>query len=1512
MLIYNTIYKKNILHSINTPFIVKFLMTIEAIPLILVLDDIIFKRSFNSLLFIFYVLSPVTWYKYISYLILNQNSTISNVTCQKENPDILQFNYLRYVEAFDYNGIIYDGSYIIILYLLVYLILCILMQTLPIKQSFAFKDKLFIKLAYLLHRYCSILFFIPANDQLFTFIYNYLYHGLFTNFLIILSNCLLQIGLIISVMLFLRNTTCIYRLFPNDFESIYYEIILFVLKVFCSVIYGFNKVCSMKTNLFAFCCLIYVLMILILVSITICKYRKLYLSNPKYNSFRLLICLFSFGLIVFKLIETLLNLTETIQTTILFILCLIGIFIGYTYIHKFIDNKLFTAKEYYSIDLFYYSRKYLEILEQNSVIKQKIIYDYYFDLAQRLSIHRQTCKEEECLVCNNINVNDISGNNFHTFLEDYFNFHLKKKEIKDDLYYDMLRVNCYIIKTNKLIITKNQSVNNSYRFVFDLFKHHYKTGQNRQINLVWNFYLQILFIDEQQKINRFKNNILLKEQVMVENFYFLFEFETVLNKLNELIHLMKDNFDTNIIVDKANQIYNSKKLLQNYFSKTTLDKDSYFNFSVNFNYKYIFNKNICKNIFFDDNQELINFYEENYEKSRYFILEYVQKDRNLLIRTVPEALIKDIYYSLEELKNKRMSVLFPRFALEQLDGIITQIEANNKEVFQCKLMMIDGKGYIKYLLFNFKTLIDKNMRIFLITNYAAPKVDDKNKNNLFIITEKGELVLYSESFAKFIISDRETNNFFDIIKIKKEHILNLPYMKNNKYLDIEAQELFIDGVCSYELNAPLRLTFHNTLFHNERQCHFFEIRKITKLHGRTFQSMLLRTEDTNHPEEEQYDDDESTFKFTNSMRYTTSTVISDSTKKTLNDDHLLPGIVRQNIDSFKHLFDKRPLIRLEYFIYILNSILIIVGIIFLVYFDRMLNNFNTTYNSLYNIKQLQLNIYRQMACYTNDLIFPGGKAYHSKNRKLWFEVVNTVTIQQFRNKLIGDGIRGLKTYLSSIETDSDFYAKFNTDLINYLEIDTQKREFVIKQNTFINIVDLLYIHINEISDIEVFVTNLDISELETPSKELSSILFITHNFFSFFSVFYKEVDTFMFETVNNQYNTIQNTVIDYYIIFIVSHVSIVLLLIYYLIMINGRYSIVFRFMYNFDKNHLKHLEKKFSNLIKSVNSIITPSTLIHSLKEHSDLKKKGEHDKDNDKRKDLIKLMEVSNSIKSNICNLVFSRFLAPLSIILTVYVVYFVSSLLGFTKTFKDINVFSQYISHYFGFQTGIYESYLLTRFAYISNLNLKDPLTQLKTEQDFVDYYEQLYLGYMMHYETMLVYTYNYDIFDKLNNNIQMTVGEELCELIYIPEDPLLSQFVSPTPHDVVNILKSECKTRMKADEDIMFSIIDMAGSLRTIIDRLKTHVYPRETITRDGLFSSPIDIITTIRYYFVYIYRTYNTPILTDRLKLTYNVCIILFVLCVALDLACLIINKMLILNRALNGNKVMLNLLNIIKK
>jgi hypothetical protein len=1513
MLTYKSIYKKNILHSVKNPKFVKVLMLIEIIPLILVLDDIILQRSFNAVLFVFYILSPVTWFKYLSYLILTQDSTIPvGTSCQKENPDILFINYIRYLEGFDYNSIVYEGNYFILIYLFAFVALAIMAQILPMKlKLFAYKDSLFVNLAYVLFRYASILFFLPANDQLFATIYEYLTNGLFSNFIIIIANSILQLLFIVSTIVFLRNSTCLYRLYPYDFESSYYDTMLMVLKVLCSILYGFNKVCAVKANLFTFCCLVYVFVIIVLSGMTILKYRLLYLSNHEYNTFRLLACLYMFGLIIFKLIEVLLGITDTTQSTTLFILYMVGTYLCYCYINRTIYNKIFSDKDYFSIELFYFSRKYLEILEQSSVVKQKNIYEYYFELAKKLSVHGYSCKDKECMVCNNHNLSEINGTDFNTFLDDYFNFHLKKKEMKDDIYFDLLRVNCYILKTNKAITLKNnQGTSNSYGFVFDLFRHYYKTTTNRQVNLLWNFYLEILFIDEQKKINKYKNNTMLKEQVMVENFYFIFEFETVLNRVNELITLLKDNFDATIIVDKANQIYDSKKILQKYFSRTILDKDSYFNFLVNFNYKYIFNKNISKTILFDDNQELINFYEENYEKSRYFILEYIQKDKNLVIRTVPEALIKDIYYSLEELKNKRLGVLFPRFALEQLDNIITQVEANNKEIFQCKLLILDGKGFIKYLLFNFKTLIDKNMRVFLITNYAAPKIDDKNKNNLFIINEKGDIVLFSESFSKFILCDRETNNFFEIIKIKRDHILALPKLKNSKHMDIEAKELFLDGFCSYEPHTQLRINFHGTLVHNDRQCHFFEIRKLTKIQQKS--ASILLKEETSTMEEAVYDDEESTFHFSNSMRYTSSTVISDSTKKAINEDHLLPGIVRQNLDSFRHLFDKRPLARLEYFIYALNTILIIVGVGFLIYFDRMLNSFNNDYKSLYNIKQLQLNIYRQMACYANNMIFPGQKELFFRNKKHRFEVDNAVTIQQFRNKLISDGIKELKAFLSSIDNEHEFYNKFNTDKLNYLDIDNQKKEFVVKQDTFINIVDLLYIHLNEISDLDYFETNLDIHELRnSTSRELQSILFVTHNFFSFFSKFYKEVDKFMFTTINNNYNSIEGTVIDYYVIFIVSHILIVILLLYYLIMINQRHTTVFKFIYNFDKNHLKHLEKKFANLTKSVNSIITPSTMIHSLKEHNDINKKKELDKD-DKRKEAEKFIELTNSLRGNVCKIVFSRFFVPLGAILSIYLVYFMSSLVGFHDAFMDVNIFSQYISHYFGFQTGIYESYLITRLSYISNMNLGSDLVTLKTKQDYVDNYENSFLTYMKEYRQMLAYTHNYDIFEELNYNIQTAKGPQICDIIFKRDDPLLSQFVKPSPEEVIAILKSECRLRLKADEDIIFNIFNMAQSLRKIIHRLERGVYTRTSIIEDGLFSNPIDVITTIRYYFVYIYRTYNTPILEKRLTLTYNVCIVLFVLCVTLDIICLIINKIFVLNKALRSNKVMLNFLNIIKK
>jgi hypothetical protein len=1529
MLTNNHIYKKNILYTISNKIVVKILIFLEMLPLILVLDDIIFERSYDYIQPLLYILSNTTWFKFLQYTLLTPQTDLNNKVCHLAKINPTASDYMTSFEGTDYTGTVYSTNYFISAFLALYLLLCVISQN-TARFTSIYKDYIFVQLANLLMRYLSLFYLFFANDQLFTAIYLYYSTHAVNEIVTIVINAILQLFFILYINFFIDNSTCIFRLYPYDPESLLFEKMLLVLKVLSSTLYGFNKLCNINERLFLFLNIVYCCAVILLFSLMVKGYRRIYLANCDYNSFRMLMCLALFNYFILKVIYMLFGITETFECTCLLIAYIVITVLIHGRLNKKIHKQIFFDSKYFTIELYFYSMKYLALLEQTGVMKQKNIYNCYFEFAKRLAAHKHKnkCSDiQNCIVCNKININKLSADTDHnTFLDDYFTFHSGAKLIRDDMYYDILRINCYMIKMNKNINNKAGGTNTtlSYTLVFDLFRLNHETGKGTILSTIWKFYIEVLFIDFQKTMNKQKNHLNQKEHSIVENFYFTFEFEGVLKQMNELITIMLDNFDINLILDKAEKVYACKKSLQKYYSNAIMDKDSFINFSINFNYKYLFNRNISKSILFDDNLELINFYEENFEKTKYFILEYLQIERNLIIRTVSESLLKDTYYELEELKNKKFSFLFPGFALvNQINETTKNLESMAKEQFQLKLIIKDKKGFIRYFLFNFKILIGINMRVFLITNFAAQKIDEKSKNNLFVINSKGELIYYSENFFNYIMYQREQNNFFDLINLSKEQILTLPRndLKNQKHIDIKSHDLFKEGIGNYEPNTSLRINFINKVNISEKQCYLFEIKRLfLTISKNQFRGTNISLPNDNLSDHLSDEAEESTFRYSASVHYT-STVMSDSTKKSLNDDHLLPGIVRNNLELFRGIYEKTFLFRLEYLIYTLNAIIILVGIVYLIYFERILSDFKLNYQSLYSMKTLQMNIYRQMVSYSVNLKKYGQTVSYNKLHMDSFEIKNRMEIQQIRNQLISSGLKSLKKYLDVINKSDEFYKLMDIDSIEYLDIDNQVNGFVVKNNTMVNILDILYIHLNSLADLSSYTTDLNLSELDVKNdKYLQPLLFITYNFFPVFSKYFKDLDVFINTTITDNYNFIVNSVFNYYIIFLATHCLILIMVIYYLILMYNRFLVAFKFKLSFDKTHLKNLGKKYINIAKSVNYLITPSTLITNLKQSLNLvnlkKKDGDrytNIKEERNKGDADMLIPLSAKLRYVVRIFMLSGYMGPIALISTIYIVYFAISLVSFNMSFRDVFIFSKYIGYFYGFQTGAYECFLITRLSYISDMDLSSPLdSDHKSKEDFKRYFEAAHIAFIQDYRNMLTYTYNYGIFSDLNQNILKLKGPEQCETIIFKEDPLLSQFANISVNDVRNALISQCQGELKEGEDVVSTILEMTQSLRMILYRLESNDNADEIDIKGTLFLYPIEIVTSIRYYFSYVNTEFNDVILNSRLIISYNICIVLFVICVSLDIGTLVINKIFILLKIMKSDKIILNLLNMLKR
>lgn len=579
-----------------------------------------------------------------------------------------------------------------------------------------------------------------------------------------------------------------------------------------------------------------------------------------------------------------------------------------------------------------------------------------------------------------------------------------------------------------------------------------------------------------------------------------------------------------------------------------------------------------------------------------------------------------------------------------------------------------------------------------------------------------------------------------------------------------------------------------------------------------------------------------------------STVTSNYGRGKL-DDHV-PNIIKNQIQTYIQIKDKNNMKKIEYWIYSLNCILIMAGIVFIIVLNKMLQSFNIFFNEgYYKFRILEVRYVVQ----TLNIATFIGKKNDNYAINYWNDTIlnSNDYIYDFikvQNDLLKQINQNFEYFLSTIESGSGIAAMFSKK-ISYFDTDKKNSSFIIKYKSFPEILSYYYSNLLIVQNgfSSQISTNLSINELTEGNSvdTINSLLIIFKNYFPVIDRFYRDINTYFTNFLEEQINNIANLVFYYNMFFLSAHYIIILILIFYIYKSFIKLSNIFIFLENFDDEHLRYLSKKIDLLLHSTRLHLSPREFIRQIninrKLISDLNKNDGNKNNNLSIKKYLNMQDAKNSnekialdineyfnkdeaskkgpykdkqgiFKSNnlkllereIKSILIGFFLKPIIFLAVSYLVYFLTTITILNGSFGNITAVIKFTNSIYEDQTTLYNGYITLKLAYLSSLNvdyIEDEINITKLNKEgsidsknaadkylylnkFEDIFKKLMMAQKKRYEIEKFSSFFSDI-KELEDSL---TPDYFCEYSIDNEDIIFMNLQNS--NEIINSIKNECK--------------------------------------------------------------------------------------------------------------------------
>jgi hypothetical protein len=1328
--------------------------------------------------------------------------------------------------------------------------------------------------------------------------------------------------------------------FPYNYDNVKYEINAIFLKWLMSIIYvlDISAVCANKSNgnLVSFFKTMYIFLQFLNFTFFLYWRKEYYFSNTKINFFRMALQIFMCLHIIYEQIEEFFEIPSNIVDLIFFLIVfLLGIF-SIRYLLIYLNNLSFQTNEDITCLFVFLSEKYIVFLNKNKKGSSKFfekLYNTLFYHYLRSSCSNENSEIQDCIICSNQPQN-FSVGNVETLLFNIFNDVARSDQFKkNNFYHHIIRIrSLFIISFKKgmdnmiffeILKDMNKPQPSSTKIFFEYL--YAKMIRSRDESSAYvashmNFNKAVAYIDVCEEFNEICSEIkrtieLLKNRV---------RFEEIMKNARALNHLRK------IVKRKVENLKEKDNLLL-----------------VNFYYNMMFNDTLKDTSALQKFYENINIIEENLFKLYLLLVEVDLKDKNLIMKNLTFDFLEKLKTKERNIKNDNLSKLFPPdLRNTQTRKIFSMLEDENRESFQLKFILQDDEKYIMYYQLFFKMIVSLNQKVHFMIQYKPMPSSDDTINNYMLISDEGTILGVSDQFRQnFYFPDNmeitkhnafeffkgPRIEFFDKLRSIDENVKDFEDSGRStvRQLSFHMDELFKESFLERAANSHIynpnsdemiNIICDENIFTETRSIFLLNFKKTKKQDYSRFEKTILYNEESNKEIDvlRPHNDIFSTIGAP-SINYSVSSTKSQTYVRKEN----LAGVVASNDELFKKTVDKKSQENIQLFVYLLDLFIVIGSMCHLVWLYITLSHFQDTYNGLFYMRTLQaqfsliaLNSAKEIKMDGYQVIFESDSLLNDINTR------SILNIYEYES--IGHRLSDLKTFSNDNNMSTDITDLFNKQYINYVYASVLTGSLEVNSKTFIDLIDLLYIHMNKIKS----VINIPISPrglwlFEKQNDDIESLAFAYQNFYPVFEINFDKIVTLFVDSVTDSIDFLHLISYIYSLFYLAMHFIIYSFFLFYIYQYYKRHTTILNFISNLDDQHLNYLTFKVANLKKAIDFVITPQHLLGKLQVYN-LKNKEKNtkqikDKENnihnpwanliEKKVYLIPLEKFQvDHIKVHFL----AKYVKTITYFLFVFIIFLTIMFMLFNYLIDDMMTMTKYTSNVVSIQINLYSSFLLFQLSLISNMNLTNQLdtpNSFKTRNEYFGYFQNKSMTILDSINELMNIEKN--IQNKLDYKISEMGGLSLCDFAYDPTDPIFTKF-SDSQGTYQNFF-SHCQDDVKNEGLIIYQMIPyMMEYMRNSMNSLRMDENSRSSIFSTNLYHHITELLLIhVSRYFSRFREKIIEPLVFDGFTNFFHNLIYILASSLVIDILCFLLIKFFIINRIRKSSKIFSKLLNILK-
>lgn len=814
------------------------------------------------------------------------------------------------------------------------------------------------------------------------------------------------------------------------------------------------------------------------------------------------------------------------------------------------------------INYFELNAKYLKIAEELkdslNLFKSKIKVDIMTSITEKIYNFKKQIKN--LILFSNSDTNRDPSNEFYIGFHYIYLFNtISKKinvtEIKMDLI-DLVEEN--LEKEDKLLFEYNpfsknfifKSINSE--FLLEL-KYEYDNLKDQNLSKIFPFYLvneqlnKILYYVENDPREAFKLKLLVYDNYKNVK-YLEFSFKLIINmELNVFLYAKYKNLDYIEGEIVSQNVFKPKNLLIIHETGWIISQSETFRFNI------LKNDRLIKNFFDMITINGVYFIDLFFRKK--FSGKFV--DINKLRE--PENAEKMIY------KGKICeNFLSNYFENELRDYFTKRKDSDNKYK---KTVSIYSNSIPKQKKVEYKNSVN---------NFQNFKNENKDKNDIFIKKQTEKNTKKKKIEEKNIKSKSIEINILDLFKpdIITDEIENF---QNFKKMKINLEDIFKFQDSIYLIFDFEKIANNNSTINNLKSFRKFKDAFIKPIKGND------------------NSDDRSVSILYSSQA--TSTIL-----KNKNDEIGISKLVRNNLKSYLKIKEKNYFLKVVKSIYILNSIMILLGVIFIVVFSQLVKNFDDFFvQGFYNFKKLQVRYIIQVYNFASYLK-KEDQRYNIKIQNKENPLDNNLLLSNYiliQNNILQKVDDEFFNFLQTFKSNSDLAYRFSKKF-KYFDINPRNISYVIKTNTFSEILQFYYSNFlvleNALSKNYTIELTLKESVFKEEMEINSAIVLIFKNYFSVLNQEFKEIGSLFLSYLNDNIDILNYSVLFYNFYFLFSHLIILIILLIYFYISFKKLYYIFKFFQNIDNDHISYLTKKFEIMIQSARYLLSPNEIIRKVK----------------------------------------------------------------------------------------------------------------------------------------------------------------------------------------------------------------------------------------------------------------------------------------------------------------------------